>query len=183
MKINVTGSKQVWASPDGKVKIYDLTLDNGTVLQTMSGKISQGGEFDVEVYTNDKGKSYVRQLANSQQAPTSPDKQFKADPASRESIEWQTSLKAAIEVVRDYYMHHPKDVPADGPLHGEKGLESYCKEVDKAAVHFKNLINIKPTSTKEDTLETPEQVDEGIQDIPPVDDELTPPLEAYEGME
>lgn len=160
MKITVKQGKEVWASPDGKVKIYDITLDNGTVMQTKSGKIAEGGEFDVETYTNDKGKTYVRQLAK-EQSHFSKDKQFKADPDSRESIEWQTSLKAAVEVTRDYYIG--QEMP--------KTLEDYAKEVDKVAVHFKNLINTKPTSVVD------HQEEEVAEEVV-IEDQ--PPIESYE---
>lgn len=95
-------------------------------------------------------------------APGASEKQFKADPDSRESIEWQTSLKAAVEVTRDFYMS--SEMP--------KTVEDYAKEVDKVAVHFKNLINIKPKSVTSDVLPTDDEVDE--VELPPVE-ELEPP--------
>ncbi len=171
MRIKVTNSNKVWQSDDGKYKIWDVTCSNGTVLQTKSEKIAGGAlveggtEFDVEVYEKN-GRSYVRQEPKDNQFNpnvSKEDKQFKADPASRESIEWQTSLKGAIEVARDYYTFNHTEVPS-----GDNGLEVYAKEVDKVAVHFKNLITLKPTSV---TTKTTEAVDDDSVPLSLYDDE------------
>jgi hypothetical protein len=55
-----------WASPDGKVTIWDVEIEadgRKYPLKTMSPKIAVVGfEGDVETYTNEKGRVYVRQL-------------------------------------------------------------------------------------------------------------------------
>lgn len=60
-----------WESPDGKVKIWTIKLEiNGerNTHSTMSQKIAtEGWTGDVEVYTNAKGKDYVRQAPKEEQ--------------------------------------------------------------------------------------------------------------------
>ena len=108
MKITVKEGKEVWKSPDGKVKIYDITLDNGTIMHTKSDRIAGGGEFDVEVYEKNN-KTYVRQLPK--EGNFSPSgKTFKADPekmkqewtlevARNQSIQRQVAYKGVIDLV------------------------------------------------------------------------------------
>lgn len=54
-----------WSSPDGKVTIWSVKLDvdgSREIYSTMSAKIAhEDFSGDVELYTNDKGKEYVRQ--------------------------------------------------------------------------------------------------------------------------
>lgn len=55
-----------WTSPDGKVTIWTIKLETPDgdrhLYKTMSKKIAQEGwRGDVELYTNDKGKDYIRQ--------------------------------------------------------------------------------------------------------------------------
>lgn len=172
-KINIDGERTVkkWQSDDGKVKIWEVTEENGTTHQTMSEKIAAGGEFDVEFYKNTKGKTYMRQ-AQKDKPQYSPDKQFKADPDSRESIEWQTSLKAAVQVAADYFAM-TEFTP--------NNIEDYAKEVDRVAVHFKNLINVKPKSlTSDDTNESEHEKYSDDEYMAKHDD--LPPVENYEDL-
>lgn len=61
MKIAVQKSKEVWKTDDGKITIWDVTLTDGSIMQTMSGKIASsiGQTIDVTTRTNDKGKTYL----------------------------------------------------------------------------------------------------------------------------
>lgn len=60
-----------WESPDGKVKIWKIKLErNGErdTHSTMSKTIAtEGWSGDIEVYTNAKGKDYVRQAPKEEQ--------------------------------------------------------------------------------------------------------------------
>ena len=128
---------------------------NGTIESTQYGK---------------KFKKAFNQNAPQAQGHQGGSKQFKADPDSRESIEWQTSLKAAVDVVRDFY--GLKGLPE------EFKLEDYAREVDSTAVHFKNLINLKPESVKGTVVEDEEVAEDEAPDK--LQDPDLPPVELYE---
>lgn len=61
-----------WSSPDGKVTIWSVKLEvdgSREIYSTMSHKIATEGFIgDLELYTNDKGKEYVRQAPKEDQA-------------------------------------------------------------------------------------------------------------------
>lgn len=171
-KINVIHVGTAWKPKDNPNAdpLYTIHIEGmGEPQKTFDASLAVLGEHEAESFPSKGGKTYWR---TPKKQWTKRDEQFKADPDSRESIEWQTSLKAAVEVVRDYHM-------TTGP--GSIDLKEYCKLVDKAAVHFKNLINVKPTSvtTDEEIEDTPEDAGDFAK-INPVDDK--PPLDSYEGM-
>jgi hypothetical protein len=146
MIIKVNGAKIAWSSPDKQRTIYDLTLDNGSKMQTYSDKIAEGGEFDVEVYQ--KGaNSFVRQLPKEQTTLDAPERKFVADPLKQSSIEWQSSLARGVEAVRDYYTFKPDELP--------KNLMDYKKDIVNAAITFAMTVEMKPEVKvgEDDTIE------------------------------
>lgn len=71
----VVSDDNPWSSPDGKVKIWNIKLETSEgdrlLYPTMSKAIAEyGWTGDIEVYTNAKGKDYVRQ-APKEDAPKS----------------------------------------------------------------------------------------------------------------
>lgn len=68
MQVKTINSEQIWQSPDGERKIWEVTLqgDNSSEyrLKTYSPKISQlGFNGEVESYLNPRGDRFVRQKA------------------------------------------------------------------------------------------------------------------------
>lgn len=111
------------------------------------------------------GKKFKKEYTQAPQAQGG-SKQFKADPDSRESIEWQTSVKAAVEIVRDF--HSVNKMPED--------LEEYTREIDTVAAHIKELINIKPKPVVKEV--EPEVEEDDAPDK--LQDPDLPPVELYE---
>lgn len=61
MIINVLSAKEAWASPDGKIHIWDITTAEGMNLPTFSPKIANGVGQSFEVTTMVKnGKTYFQ---------------------------------------------------------------------------------------------------------------------------
>lgn len=60
-----------WSSPDGKVTIWNIKLEidgERDLWSTMSKQVAtEGWQGDIEVYTNDKGKTYVRKAPKEEQ--------------------------------------------------------------------------------------------------------------------
>lgn len=68
MKVKTTNAEQIWQSPGGTRKIWQVTLkaDDGSEyqLKTYSPKIAVNGfEGHVKSYLNDRGERFVRQMA------------------------------------------------------------------------------------------------------------------------
>ena len=145
---------------DGKQVSMDKTFftdDKGTTGYTFA-RIQVGEEYDGSWSTDKRGGNQFKKTPKPfvPNTPQSQEKQFKADPDSRESIEWQTSIKAAVEIVRDF--HSVNKMPDD--------LESYTREIDTVAVHIKELINVKPKPV--------------VREIDTADDDNLPPVELYQ---
>lgn len=66
MQAKTTHTQQIWQSPDGTRKIWEVTLrtdkGDGYTMKTYSPKIGQMGfEGEVKSYLNDRGDRFVRQ--------------------------------------------------------------------------------------------------------------------------
>lgn len=128
MQVVIQDANQIWRSPDGSRKIYEVTYTNdaGTLLKrkTYSDKLGagKGQSFDVQEYQKEGRngiETFVKQTpkedngyssgpSNNSGAAVSHsggggEKQFKGDPDTRASIERQTTLKAAVDAVAAYY--------------------------------------------------------------------------------
>lgn len=166
MKATIQSAQQTWQSPDGQRKLYTVTYtdESGNLVtsKTWSGKIGTGSgqQFDLEVYTKDgnrgpeqfvrqvqqEGSQYASQGAtgNSRPNSSSSDKQFKGDPDTRASIERQTGLKAAVEVVANYYNTVGVTVDKD-----KFTLEQYAEDIVKYAKVFGEAASAVPAAIAE----------------------------------
>lgn len=121
MQVTIQNANQVWSSPDGQRRIYEVTYTDpsGSLVtaKTYSDKIGQGKgqSFDLEAYskqgrngaetfvkqveTNNSGYGQSAQGGGQSSSPANNERQFKADPAKQGSIERQSALKSAVEVV------------------------------------------------------------------------------------
>jgi hypothetical protein len=115
MRGKTISAEQVWKSPDGSRKIYEVSIEaDGKVytLQTYSDKISKVG-FEGELETYDKdGNRFVRQKTkegggnygggNRGGSPRN-------DEATQESIARSVALKAAVDMVSSRGSHTKAD--------------------------------------------------------------------------
>lgn len=88
-----------WSSPDGQVKIWKVKIEtpdgNRDLYSTMSGKIANvGWTGDLELYTNAKGKEYIRQA---------PKEEVKTSPAYDSN---GAKHGNALKIASDYYFAH-----------------------------------------------------------------------------
>lgn len=94
-----------WESPDGKVTIWQIKLEvdgERDTHNTMSKALATVGfEGDVEVYTNAKGKDYVRQAPKEDGQPhSSGETSFKADPVKQDNIHRSVALEQAVRACK-----------------------------------------------------------------------------------
>lgn len=93
-----------WTSPDGKVNIWMIKLEvdgQRGEYRTMSKIIAEEGwQGDVELYTNDKGKEYVRQAPKEQpaQGNQQSDEYWQQRNAD---IRAQFAIKTAVALLKD----------------------------------------------------------------------------------
>lgn len=127
-----------WTSPDGKVTIWNVKLEDPSGEQgqysTMSKIIAEvGWSGDLELYTNAKGKDYVRQAPKEEQPQPSSGSSWGESPEKQDSINRAVALnnavlnnplataEAVIEVAEKFYAwlteRHPELVdPFDKPI-------------------------------------------------------------------
>lgn len=91
-----------WSSPDGKVTIWKVKLETPDgerqLYSTMSKQIaSEGFSGDVELYTNTKGKEYVRKAPKEEHEAAGVDWDDKNN-----SIRAQFAIKAAVQASGEF---------------------------------------------------------------------------------
>ena len=149
----ITEAKQSWQSPDGKVTIWEVKTTDDKTLQTMSNAIATVGfSGEVELYTNDKGKQYLRQPQKGNIPKPVQQKIFKADPERQSSIEWQSAIKSAVDAVHNWHSLYGND--KDKPE-----LIDYKHQIVEAAITFAAVIEKQPKKNP-DPEPTPEEVEE-----------------------
>lgn len=164
MLATITLSQQTWQSPDGQRKLFTVKYRDQQGIEhdakTWSGKIANGTgqQFDLDVYTKD-GKNgpetFVRQVqAEGSQYASSPsgggsgaasggEKQFKGDPDTRASIEKQTSIKTAADIVANFYNTVGIDTPEAFTL------DAYTKEIVETSKTVLEYLTAVPTAIAE----------------------------------
>lgn len=99
-----------WQSPDGKVTIWKVKLevDGERELHSTMSKVlaTEGWQGDVEVYTNQKGKDYVRQAPKEEHGGSASAGQvaqgrvpFRADPEKQAEIKAEWAIGQALSKV------------------------------------------------------------------------------------
>lgn len=179
MNITIQDANQVWSSPDGQRKIYQVTFTNaaGTLLvrKTYSDKLGtgKGQSFDIEEYSKDGRNGpeiFIKQVAaqNSPQQSSGSPTQYKADPEKQSSIERQAALKVAAQVTKDWY-----DLGGGG---GEvPSLKDYREAVAETGEFYASILSGTPASIA--------QVMPGAtveSDLPPVESYEPPARSSYQ---
>lgn len=90
-----------WSSPDGKVTIWSIKLQDKTgersMYSTMSKNIATiGWSGDIELYTNAKGKEYVRQAPKDEPAVAGGSSWGSDSPEKQDSIYRSVALNNAV---------------------------------------------------------------------------------------
>lgn len=143
-------SDEPWSSPDGKVKIWTIKLEvdgQADTHSTMSKALAtMGWTGDVEVYTNAKGKDYVRQAPKEEQASGSRvSSNYTPNPEQQESIARSVALKAAV----DYYSGQ-KPTPSEVTNVAERFLDWLTNSGSQA------VVATKPVSQTTNVAEKPQ---------------------------
>jgi hypothetical protein len=103
-----------WHSPDGKVTIWTIKLEHeGTrdTFSTMSSALAKEGfNGDVEIYTNDKGKTYARQAPKEEQepAPGAPAQKRDWQPRDDDGIRAQWAIRTAVQMYSNWNKERPE---------------------------------------------------------------------------
>lgn len=97
--VSVVG--EPWSSPDGKVTIWNVKLEDPSgeqaMYSTMSKAIGQVGfSGDLELYTNAKGKDYIRQAPKEEVAEAVSPSSWHESPEKQNSINRAVALNNAV---------------------------------------------------------------------------------------
>lgn len=103
-----------WTSPDGKVTIWNVKLEDPSgeqgMYSTMSKAIAQVGfSGDLELYTNAKGKDYIRQAPKEEQA-TAVSNSWNESPEKQAHISRSVALNDAVLVATQLNLESPEQV-------------------------------------------------------------------------
>lgn len=163
MNWTTTAVKESWKSPDGKVTIWEVKNSDGKLEQTMSQAIAtHGWSGQIEAYTNDKNKRYIRQAKK---------EEFRK--SDSEGMAWGNSLtnatnlhisllskleldsvkvdeiqRAIIDTAEYFYNNRPGKQPLDQPL--EPNLPSRDINEDLDQGHFGSLAKDFPKDSPRD---------------------------------
>lgn len=135
--------------------------DKGTFGYTFM-RTEEGKDINASWSMDKKGKNIAKKNQESQTAYTPKSKTFEADPNKISSIEWQTSIKEARQLVKDWH-----DLSMlNGETPSFPSIEDYKKEIVNAAITLASAIgkkpdNLIPTQEYEDTTTA--------DDLPPVE--------------
>jgi hypothetical protein len=174
---NILSAKPSNGDPDqyGNVSFWLEIEEEGSavVSRKPSSPLLSGPTWgELEERKSQKGNIYkkftVKPSPDQQGSPRGSERVYKADPEKQASIEWQASVKAGVEAVRDFYT-----------FSGEKpeSLEAYKRDIVNTAITFGKTIEKKPEQTiaapdedpelpPTDQLEAPEDVQITLDDIP-----------------
>jgi hypothetical protein len=154
---NFQGLHRTWFNADNKT-LYILHKPGNAPKtgDTLEGSIKEDARRNLK-FTKEQQSFAPASPAPGPQMPSTPaERVFKADPARQSSIEWQASIKAAVDAVRDFYTF--SDV-------NPTTLEDYKRSIVNTAITFAAVVEMKPNQTIEpkaepigDTLPTEEQV-------------------------
>lgn len=101
-----------WTSPDKKVTIWTIKLEvdgNRDTYSTMSKALaSPDFSGDVEVYTNDKGKTYARQAPKEEGEPTHTTPKKEWVPRDDDAIRAQWAIGQALVLYRNWNNERPE---------------------------------------------------------------------------
>jgi hypothetical protein len=154
----VSDKVRTWNGPNGAIYYHKVMLEGHdrpvsigkktpnsiTVGQTVTGDITDDPKFD-----EDKFKATSTQ---------SQDRQFKGDPDTRNSIEWQTALKAATETVRDFWGFKV--------VSSSMTLEDYRNQVIDTASVYAKTVQDKPEVSQVREFSDEEAEEVVVDDIP-----------------
>ncbi len=148
MKINVTKADEGWLPAGAKDALFTIYIEGmGEPQRTYDKALAVVGEHEAEEFTSKSGKKFWRtpRVPNPYQGRGGA-KEFKADPLKQSSIEWQSSIKAAAEIVRDFKTLGGTMSP--NPV--VTTLDNYTMDVINVAIRIVKVVEMKPEQPFED---------------------------------
>lgn len=141
--------EDVWESPDGKVKIWNIKLEDGEgerdLYATMSKAIAEiGWSGDIELYTNQKGKEYVRQ------APKEEFKDFKSGKKSEDNKFLKDTSDLPYRVWKDMLPYMDSQALVKDPNYNRQLNEYVMSQSDELLKMIEGVREDKPV--KQDSL-------------------------------